>query len=28
MVMNQVNEGMVVACCCEYTCDKNDELHV
>ena len=21
-------EGMVIVCCCEYTCDKNNESHV
>jgi hypothetical protein len=26
--MNQVNKGVIVACCCTYTCDINDELHV
>jgi hypothetical protein len=28
MVMNQVNEVIIIACCYEYTCDKNKELHV
>jgi len=27
IVINQVNEGVIIACCCEYTCDRNEELH-
>jgi hypothetical protein len=28
IVMNQVSEGVILACCCKYTCDRNDELHL
>ena len=28
MIMNQVNECVIIACCCEHTCDRNDELYV
>ena len=28
MVMNQTNKGVIITCCCEYTCDRNDELHL
>jgi hypothetical protein len=28
MVMNQVSKVIIIACCCEYTGDKNKELHV